>query len=226
MYILVFYGTTWVSQIVKQSSDVDNAQALRLGSLAMLYHAVVALVCTLILPWALSLYKRVVHGRQSDSLASLWATTIFVLSFSLLATWVATRTSTATIVVAITGLPLALTSWAPFALLGIVVRKQDDQDRSDVYSLARTESGSSQGRAGPVAVAHEAADEQPLLQRQDALEAGDEPVMEEHRDMESASPNGNPTALTSTASGGTILGLHNVSLMRSAFFLLDHFHVD
>lgn len=106
---------------------MDATAAIRLGSLGMLFHAVISILSTLIFPQLLILYNRRFPRRSMESLTALWSISILSLSLVLISTWVVERigsTTGAMIILAMTGFAWALTTWAPFALVsGIVYEK-------------------------------------------------------------------------------------------------------
>lgn len=102
------------------SPTIDPAAAVRLGSLSMLFHALVSILCTTVLPGLVPLYNRHWPHRSVESVTALWALSILSLSLVLLSSWLVEKTGStagAMTIIAFTGFAWALTTWAPYALV-------------------------------------------------------------------------------------------------------------
>lgn len=99
---------------------MDAGAAMRLGSLAMLFHAILSVVVVIITPTLLQRYNLRNPHRNMDSFTALWSIAIASLAVVLLFTWLAEyckSTKLAMTCIAITGFAWGLNSWAPYALV-------------------------------------------------------------------------------------------------------------
>lgn len=138
-----------------------------------------------------------------------------VLASALLGTLFASNEALATLVVAITGFPLALTMWAPFTLLGIIIRKQAAGLEGEAFTLS--------DRRAPGRHQTSHADERPLMRRNSHEDdghgernteqgvGGEGRRQEEDPTLEDGVLVGDIALEAEGGSGGTIVGLHNVS---------------
>jgi solute carrier family 45, member 1/2/4 len=236
---ILFYSTTWVAQIANQSPDYDDASAARLGSLAMLMHAILSFACTLILPPLLShrSTKQKHEKSQYNPLSMLWSISTVFLAIALLCTWIVSATGSihgAVLIIALTGFPWALAAWAPYSLLGILIRKEaematgSDSVPMSLRSTVLPGEGSSQAEA------------QFLISNGDRSDDDDEESEDErlqHRlnrrepdqdDQHSPEPDRGHIAVpmetpmchsSDPEKGATILGLYNISVVMSQFFM-------
>lgn len=133
----VFYSTTWVAQIALHTSSITPASAMRLGSLAMLIHAILSIVCTLVLPPVLAHFAHGNRcGRKYDALTLSWSLSTFLLSFALFCTWWASKVNSmhsSVAIIALTGLPWAFSAWVPFTLV-----RCTNSNSAEVWDFLRT----------------------------------------------------------------------------------------
>ncbi|GAA6004844.1 hypothetical protein JCM10207_008425 [Rhodosporidiobolus poonsookiae] len=157
---ILFFSTTWIAEIYVRTrwgdaqSDLASAPqdvrdaATRAGTRAMLFHSVINLATSILLPPIVAgaageetssrgrdrSYLRGSGGaldrvmRFLPQLPLQWLTLPLLWTFSnalfatlLFATWFATSVTGASIIVAIAGFSWAVTNWAPFALLGELI---------------------------------------------------------------------------------------------------------
>ncbi|KAI6132963.1 MFS general substrate transporter [Pisolithus croceorrhizus] len=136
-YPVLFYTSLYIGELYKRSlpntvaDDVDvDAEATRLGSRALFYSALVALLANLVAPSFViedepAIEINVAHGSgwrwwvkvPKIRLSTLWASSHAVFAGCMWATYFTTSVSGATFVMAVTGFCAAVGSWAPFALL-------------------------------------------------------------------------------------------------------------
>ncbi|BGP15080.1 hypothetical protein JCM10213_002775 [Rhodosporidiobolus nylandii] len=160
---VLFFSTTWVAEIYVRtrwgdaSSDLASAppdvreQATRAGTHAMLWHSVVSLATSILVPplveggggeksgngMGRDRAYRSGGGRWEAvkrylpdlpfawlSLPLLWTISNGVFATLLFGTWFATSVGGASFVVAAAGFAWAVTNWAPFALLGDLILRQ------------------------------------------------------------------------------------------------------
>ncbi|UZJ54071.1 hypothetical protein CBS101457_003391 [Exobasidium rhododendri] len=237
---VLFFSTSWISALTSDNSPgIESASAIRLGSLAMLYHAVLSIVCTIVFPQLLQYYNRRYPQTSMESLTSLWALSNLSLSTILLSTWVVEKigsTNGAITLVAFTGFAWALTTWAPFALLGILIQKQTRRPNSNdlnLYSVGRRSRDSIFTRddreEGAPFLGQGTNSEEREVEELDDVEGkadgsddeSDVGVVESrgstghgfHQSQERSTPR---TASVRNQSG-TILGLHNISIVTPQF---------
>ncbi|PWN36736.1 MFS general substrate transporter [Meira miltonrushii] len=234
---ILFYSTTWVAQIASQSPDYDDASAARLGSLAMLMHAVLSFACTLILPPLLERHNsKQKHAKQQyNPLSMLWSISTVVLAITLLCTWIVSATGSihgAVLLIALTGFPWALAAWAPYSLLGILIRKEAESSRGsdNVPMTSRSillRRGSHEQEAqflisnGDRSDDDEESEDERLQYRTARHEANEDDQSSPEPDREHiALPMEAPPCETSDPEkGATILGLYNISVVMSQFFM-------
>ncbi|KAG2007431.1 sucrose transporter [Coprinopsis cinerea AmutBmut pab1-1] len=137
---VLFYSSIYVGDFHKHASPVPttaegraalDADATRMGSRALFYSSLIALVCNFALPlFILKSNPRnglpEAQGRYSRfaipavlkfHLASLWAFSHLIFALCMFATFFTHSLAGATALIAITGFSWAVTQWAPFALL-------------------------------------------------------------------------------------------------------------
>ncbi|BGP39227.1 hypothetical protein JCM10449v2_003165 [Rhodotorula kratochvilovae] len=155
---VLFFSTTWVAEIYVKSRSGSGAElasapddirdaATRAGTRAMLWHSVVSLATSIIIPPLVAPNNPSSHDRSSSSyrystslsafdrvkrflphlpftwlsLPLLWAISNIVFSLLLFGTYFATSVSSATFILATTGFAWGVTNWAPFAILGDLI---------------------------------------------------------------------------------------------------------
>lgn len=233
---ILFYSTTWVAQIANQSPDYDDATAARLGSLAMLMHAILSFACTLILPTLVSRHSaKQKHSKHSyNPLSMLWSISTLFLAICLLCTWIVSFTGSihgSVLIIALTGFPWALAAWAPYSLLGILIRKEAEhatgtnnvQMSSRSTMLRRDEEQEAQFliSSGGRSDDDEESEDERLQHRSNRHETNQDNQSSPEPDREHIvlpietpiCENANPEK------GATILGLYNISVVMSQFFM-------
>lgn len=136
-YPVLFYTSLYIGELYKRSlpnnvaDNVDvDAEATRLGSRALFYSALVALLANLIAPSFVIQDEPAVETNVAHAsgwrwwvklprirLSTLWASSHAVFAGCMWATYFTTSVSSATFIMAVTGFCAAVGSWAPFALL-------------------------------------------------------------------------------------------------------------
>ncbi|KAI6041575.1 major facilitator superfamily domain-containing protein [Pisolithus marmoratus] len=136
-YPVLFYTSLYIGELYKRSlpnvvaDDVDiDTEATRLGSRALFYSALVALVANLTAPSFViqdepAVETNVLQRRgwrrwikvPRIRLLTLWAISHTVFAGCMWATYFTTSVTAATFVIALTGFCAAVGQWAPFALL-------------------------------------------------------------------------------------------------------------
>lgn len=235
---ILFYSTTWVAQIANQSPDYDDASAARLGSLAMLMHAVLSFACTLILPPLLERHaSRQKHAKQQyNPLSMLWSISTVILAITLLCTWIVSATGSihgAVLLIALTGFPWALAAWAPYSLLGILIRKEAESSRvTDSIPMSSRSTmlqrdGNQEQEAqflisnGDRSDDDEESEDERLQHRTARHEANEEEqsIPEPEREHIALPMEATICENSDPEKGATILGLYNISVVMSQFFM-------
>ncbi|KAI5361760.1 Putative MFS transporter superfamily [Septoria linicola] len=139
-----YYNTTYIGELVDvaEQAQSDGDQLAQAGSVASLCFAAVGFFFVLVLPVALPYVSRLVrrnrqsHGSSDTSerdLIWLWLFTQPVLGLLLVLTLAAAYQWQGTVLVAIAGLPWAVTQWVPWAVIGYETSKLglSGQDQSE-----------------------------------------------------------------------------------------------
>lgn len=239
---VLFYSTVWVGEIYKadvranggtQSDHELFEQATRVGSRAFLWHATLSLLTSMILPLLVPNpvqettatrrmpLLRQLHRLRNDwpDLPFWWVFVQFVFFIAMMGTWLAGLTQSvflATLVVASVGFCFAVCNWVPFSILGILIQTQTVPDpihhrtpSDDVtLSLLRADRHSHVRSSGIFEQAKTSDDGHSEHDVENAQTFGQE-----------AHPNDDLDSAEVDASGqtGTILGLHNVSIVLPQF---------
>ncbi|CAN6669860.1 hypothetical protein TRVA0_042S00540 [Trichomonascus vanleenenianus] len=138
-FTFLFYSSTWVSEVyikydagamaVTSHSELVGELA-RIGSRSLMCFSLVTLLCSLALPEFLRATK-----SRFINLVDLWTISHFVYATMVFLSYYVTSTAKATLLVSVCGFSWAITTWAPFALLGTEILKLPPQPLpSDMYS--------------------------------------------------------------------------------------------
>ncbi|TEB23029.1 MFS general substrate transporter [Coprinellus micaceus] len=136
---VLFYSTLYVGDLHKQNSPVPatdearkllDAEATRLGSRALFFSSLLALLANVALPafvpeaktqerdYEQSLWERLRIPKMFQvHLATLWAASHIIFAGCMLATFFTHTVWGATVLITVTGFSWAITQWAPFSLL-------------------------------------------------------------------------------------------------------------
>lgn len=208
---VLFYSSSWVSEIYRaaqssttsETSSTLELDSTRAGSRAMFFHSLVSFVASIILPILItdhsnsstdSTQRRINHHNSSTcfktffDLPILWASSHFLFAVAMALTYFTFNSNPpsmtlAFLVTSLTGLSWALTHWAPFALIGVLI---ESTSKSNASSLELT----------PQSRQDQVEEVEGLLSNQDG---------DEEEAMESSERNQTPKV----DKAGTILGLHN-----------------
>ncbi|OBZ87809.1 General alpha-glucoside permease [Choanephora cucurbitarum] len=124
----LFYSTQWVSDLYFAShpalpGDDDWAEGTRAGSFALLCNSVVSVIAGMVIP-------ALVMRFQSTwwlSLLNVYTCSQLIIAACLLSTWFIRSVSTATVILAVMGIPWAIVLWIPFSLVGEYVSFEDER---------------------------------------------------------------------------------------------------
>ncbi|KAJ7165691.1 major facilitator superfamily domain-containing protein [Mycena crocata] len=126
-----FYTTMYISDLHARSmhtrwnQEEIAAEGTRLGARALFFSAILALVTNLVLPqFTLSSVGMPLHpgglgipARFKLPLSTLWAGSHLLFGACMLGTFFVSSVDGAMLLIALTGIPWAVTQWAPFSLL-------------------------------------------------------------------------------------------------------------
>ncbi|KAF7335162.1 hypothetical protein MSAN_02349300 [Mycena sanguinolenta] len=216
----LFYTTMYISDLHARSESAQAAfdygtpgllasdlaeEGTRLGSRALFFCAMLALLTNLVLPpfTTTSSYQSMVKTRMPKiPLVTVWMGGHLLFCACMLATFAVTTVQGATFVTMIMGVPLAITQWAPFALLGeAILTSQSSSDTGEVDPLL--EQIESNGA------------------KSSSLDLSSEL---ERLDMRSPNPNAAHREVDSAGGGlrdqvGVILGIHNICIVIPQFLV-------
>ncbi|KAI9812428.1 MAG: hypothetical protein M1827_004659 [Pycnora praestabilis] len=144
----LFYSTTWVGETYFRYDAPKTAQESkdtlgdigRVGSLSLVVFSIITFAGSVLLPWVvkspedsrlefaprpLISVTRAVNkfGKYKPDLLTAWTYSHFIFAGSMMLAPFITSLRSATVLVAVCGLPWALACWAPFAFIGIEINK-------------------------------------------------------------------------------------------------------
>ncbi|PPJ52332.1 hypothetical protein CBER1_10222 [Cercospora berteroae] len=124
----LYYNTTYIGELVDVAEQTEGDQLAQAGSVASLCFAAVGFFFVLVLPVVLPYISRYFHGNsQTDhhdaeskprDLVWLWLVTQPILGLLLVLTLAAAYQWQGTVLIAVAGLPWAVTQWVPWAVIG------------------------------------------------------------------------------------------------------------
>ncbi|GAA5822156.1 hypothetical protein JCM11251_004876 [Rhodosporidiobolus azoricus] len=170
---VLFFSTTWVAETYLRASSDPSADlasapasvreaATRAGTKAMLWHSVVSLVTSILIPPLVDSGD----GKTNDgrgryrsrggghpqweqvkrylpslpftwlSLPLLWTLSNFLFASLLFSTWFASSVAGATVVLATMGFAWSITNWAPFAILGELILRLGSSPSTNLSHLS------------------------------------------------------------------------------------------
>ncbi|KAF5093719.1 hypothetical protein D0Z00_003900 [Geotrichum galactomycetum] len=123
---MLFYGSTYVGTLYKleNPNEQDPEAAVRRGSTALLFHAIVSLVANFLLPYLLTVRLPAVASpalrvlrQYLTTVNGLWVTGHIVFLIAMTSTFFISTSSQATAFITILGIPWAIALWAPFVII-------------------------------------------------------------------------------------------------------------
>ncbi|PHZ17012.1 MFS general substrate transporter [Rhizopus microsporus ATCC 52813] len=123
----LFYSTQWVSDLyfISHPDNGDWAEGTRAGSFALLCNALVSVVAGVVIPALVMRFEK--KGIWFLSLLNVYTASQLIIAGSLLSAWFVRSVTTATVILAIMGIPWAIVLWIPFSLVGEYVSYEDEQ---------------------------------------------------------------------------------------------------
>ncbi|KAG0746441.1 hypothetical protein G6F57_000511 [Rhizopus arrhizus] len=136
----LFYSTQWVSDLYFAShpDNGDWAEGTRAGSFALLCNAIVSVVAGVIIPALVMRFEK--KGIWFLSLLNVYTVSQLIIAASLLSALFVRSVTTATVILAIMGIPWAIVLWIPFSLVGEYVSYEDEQRQKKLPTSTATTS--------------------------------------------------------------------------------------
>lgn len=131
-FSFLYYSATWVGEVYQAQHGAvgkseDNVGEIgRIGSMSLTVFSVVSLAASFIMPFVAKDDTDRVLARWRPKLTSIWTGSHLVFSVAMFATLYVGSVSAATAVVALCGYSWAITTWAPFALIGEEIHRITD----------------------------------------------------------------------------------------------------
>ncbi|KAI8978424.1 major facilitator superfamily domain-containing protein [Pilobolus umbonatus] len=139
----LFYSTQWVSDIYlathppkSPDSPIDWAEGTRAGSFALLCYSVISVIAGIIIPALVLKFKRI----KLLSLLNVYTLSHILVAATLLSSCIVSSVTTATLVLAIMGIPWAIVLWIPFSLVGEYVSYEDEKRIQNTQTVGTTSS--------------------------------------------------------------------------------------
>ncbi|KAI9259090.1 major facilitator superfamily domain-containing protein [Sporodiniella umbellata] len=123
----LFYSTQWVSDLyfISHPENEDWADGTRAGSFALLCNAIISVLAGVIIPAIVMRMES--KGVWFLSLLNVYTASQLIIAASLISAWFVRSVTTATVILAIMGIPWAIVLWIPFSLVGEYVSYEDEQ---------------------------------------------------------------------------------------------------
>ncbi|KAK4501707.1 hypothetical protein PRZ48_007516 [Zasmidium cellare] len=136
---ILFYTSTWIRDLYmdnylreKPNVPVDDPtlseHGTRLGSLGLLIKAVVTLTCSIALPW-------IVRKVHLLTLKRIWIASHVIFAVLAGLTFLVDRVRSAILLTACTGIPWAITLWAPFAIIAAEMKDGFEDDAGAILGI-------------------------------------------------------------------------------------------
>ncbi|XP_006460230.1 hypothetical protein AGABI2DRAFT_117192 [Agaricus bisporus var. bisporus H97] len=233
----LFYSTTYVGQVMAQQigREPDHDLATRKGELAMLIYSVVGVVAGTILPHLANRDRRLL-GRRDDVdedteishlretvrqwkidaarqgkplklprtpflLRNIWTGALLLFSFLSFMTFFITTVTQATVFISLVGISWAVAMWVPFA---IIMEEREEPASRHVPDTVRPKHNRTLSNPGAL---REDGERSPLIRRRSFHEPSNVPP-----EVEEVTP-------SASLAGGTILGIHNLSIVAPQFIV-------
>ncbi|GME42368.1 sucrose transport protein SUC2 [Neofusicoccum parvum] len=176
----LFYSTTWVGEIwIRYDAPVDArssedtlGQIGRVGSLSLIVFSIITFAGSIVLPWLVKkpddekpeFTPRPPAGlapvvekveKNKPSLLTAWMLSHLVFTCSMILAPFANSFRYATIIVAICGVPWAITCWAPFTFMGVEINRLGSSASANGHGYRRlSNSAIEMGAMGPTGAQH------------------------------------------------------------------------
>ncbi|EKM80157.1 hypothetical protein AGABI1DRAFT_38124 [Agaricus bisporus var. burnettii JB137-S8] len=236
----LFYSTTYVGQVMAQQigREPDHDLATRKGELAMLIYSVVGVVAGTILPHLANRDRRLL-GRRDDVdedteishlretvrqwkidaarqgkplklprtpflLRNIWTGALLLFSFLSFMTFFITTVTQATIFISLVGISWAVAMWVPFAIIMELLKEREEPASRHVSDTVRPKHNRTLSNPGTL---REDGERSPLIRRRSFHEPSNVPP-----EVEEVTP-------SASLAGGTILGIHNLSIVAPQFIV-------
>ncbi|KAG5361693.1 General alpha-glucoside permease [Yarrowia sp. C11] len=127
-FSFLYYSSTWVGEVYQRQhgqvgDDEDNVGRVgRIGSMSLTVFSIVSLVASFVMPFLATNTLL----RYKPRLTSIWTGAHLVFSLAMFCTLYVGSVGAATAVVGLCGYSWAITTWAPFALMGEEIHRLED----------------------------------------------------------------------------------------------------
>lgn len=117
--------------------DDNWTEGTRAGSFALLLNSVVSVIAGVVIPALVMRFEK--KGIWWLSLLNVYTASQLIIAGSLLSAYFIRSVTSATLVLAIMGIPWAIVLWIPFSLVGEYVRYEDEQRKNHNPETSRLE---------------------------------------------------------------------------------------
>lgn len=142
-FSFLYYSSTWVGEVYqKQHGDgQDDGDTVgrvgRIGSMSLTVFSIVSLLASFVMPY---LASKSVFGFK-PRLTKIWTGAHVIFSLAMFATLYVSTVAVATAVIGLCGYAWAITTWAPFALMGEEIHKVSRDTENNVSRDAEGNTG-------------------------------------------------------------------------------------
>ncbi|KNZ44795.1 hypothetical protein VP01_880g2 [Puccinia sorghi] len=229
---VIFYSTTWIGETWsgrggesrpfvggKEMAEPDGAKATRVGTVGLLVQAVLSLLGWLLIPKLVSNWRRLKYGEgRSDggkTLVDLWAGSQLVFGGLLLLSPLCEQSvALSVLLIGACGIPWAITSWAPFTLIGEAMLEKSELQlvvpgEMNTFRLVESDAAASSPRE----------EEQGIPLQRLGEEEEEEEEEEEQLLTEENGEGGRIDGELGSQLAGTVLGIHNVFIVLPQFLI-------
>ncbi|KAG5354568.1 General alpha-glucoside permease [Yarrowia sp. B02] len=126
-FSFLYYSSTWVGEVYQRQHGIEDGDDKvgrigRIGSMSLTVFSVVSLIASFVMPFLAtnSLF------RWRPRLTGIWTTAHLIFSLAMFSTMYVGSVGAATAVIAFCGYSWAITTWAPFALMGEEIHRIED----------------------------------------------------------------------------------------------------
>ncbi|KAK4699609.1 hypothetical protein P7C70_g6655, partial [Phenoliferia sp. Uapishka_3] len=238
----LFYSTTWVAEVLylslPPSSPPPSADtATRAGSLALLLFAIVSLISGSFLPFLSTILMRPSIARRVSTTSTrgrfirralskcsprnLWTFGLGLWSAGMVSTFWVSTVEQAMVVIAMLGVCWAISCWVPFALVMEAIRDTTAPPSSSTRERQETPSPPDTPTSMKPAIHSQPFRARPAMSRAPSLHRAVVPPLDPTASeiVIGDSAHDVDTGVSKSEEGGTILGIHNLSIVAPQFFV-------
>lgn len=223
----LFYSTTYVLEMAHKTSKHEREDYEKSGSFALLLFALLAFVCGLVLPMlSFAGTEGAAPRTRGITLRTLWTGGALLQGLILLGSFFVHTPEQAMLLIVLMGAPWSVWMWVPYAMIGEFVREAEAKgaaplpDADDQLPAQRimerprslTPEEAPRLPQGPGSLDRE---RHPTPSRTTSASYGAS-IVSRGRDV--VKPD-DPSACDHSACGGTVLGIHNLSIVIPQFIV-------